>query len=825
MNYYGIYRKVKIGETNYYQLFKVTNSLGEIENISELNSTDNNDFVYSQILDDQVDIFKKLLYQLILGKNQNNEIAVVDIRYADYGDVINQFKKKYNDFKIEASYDDVTCFDKSGKIIAYDDILIEKIRQVYDDSNNEIIDDLKDQVDDELGDIYKTLSDKIYFQKDNLVGLANAIYLNRRQSSKYDNKKISTKPSTIFISGPKETGKKTMALETVKLLGKKYSVFNVGGDFLEDIEALGLKEACINNFFRQIKDDLDNKSNCLYGDVVINIPYIEDEMMFEDILGFLYRVLNEYKSVTIDGQKLDVSHINYIISLDDTIVGTLSEAVKVIFDKNDLYNVIFFETPELTKEKLKYIILFSDSSALNLKKKEYEHEGVSIIVEDAFLDGIIDIAMKHGKGIGFINNIIKQYIDSAYVYGKKVIRLTKKDLLLEIQDNQVDEVEVAFEGEELVGDETNAYSDLDTNFRINYRRLRNDYQTRFEYLKEYVKGQDEALKCILQQFCLNAQVQESNVSMREKRQNMSHMLIQGNAGSGKTYITTMIAETFEDKPCIVADATEYTEAGYVGKSVEDMLIQLYLVSGKDIEKAQKGILIIDEFDKLADNSSNRSDATRGAVQDSLLKLLEGNKYELELKDGLGSHKIMFDTSELQVYCLGAFEGLDKIRDERIKKISKANVVGFGSQSQDEKIKALKQENSYDSTDYKKYGIHIQGLRRLKNHVELKKLTKEDFLDIALHSNSSDFLNEVHLFNLMGIEVNWDDDFMNEYIDRSYNLGYGVSGLGIVLQKVIRYAKIAVLEGDYQEIILTKECIDNPLLVKLIKKDSKKLVKK
>ena len=78
---------------------------------------------------------------------------------------------------------------------------------------------------------------------------------------------------------------------------------------------------------------------------------------------------------------------------------------------------------------------------------------------------------------------------------------------------------------------------------------------------------------------------------------------------------------------------------------------------------------------------------------------------------------------------------------------------------------------------------------------------------------------------MGIEVNWDDDFMNEYIDRAYNLGYGVSGLGIVLQKVIRYAKIAVLEGDYQEIILTKECIDNPLLVKLIKKDSKKLVKK
>lgn len=328
----------------------------------------------------------------------------------------------------------------------------------------------------------------------------------------------------------------------------------------------------------------------------------------------------------------------------------------------------------------------------------------------------------------------------------------------------------------------------------------NNIVSLYKEIKNTIVGQDEQVKKILttlyQNELINNEYEDNLLGLKK------HLLICGPTGTGKTETIRRIADNY-DKAIAIVNATSYSETGYVGESVEDMLASLYYAADGDLDVAQEGILVIDEIDKLAEDGGKKSHVSRLGVQRSLLKILEGNIMNVNIMDGKLASVISFDTSKLTVIGLGAFAGI--IKQE--KKIA----LGFNSVSSNNMQDA--NYSKITSKDFVDYGMLPELMGRFTSRVYMHTLKKEDLRNILLFSNESPLILYKEYFKNLNIEFSYDDDFIDEVAEGAYNLDLGARGLKVVLDDIISPYLFEVYDGNIKKIHL-KSSNDYKLKYKL-----------
>lgn len=294
-----------------------------------------------------------------------------------------------------------------------------------------------------------------------------------------------------------------------------------------------------------------------------------------------------------------------------------------------------------------------------------------------------------------------------------------------------------------------------------------DISQMYSAIKKTIISQDEQIMQILTSLFKNQRVINLSLGLDMIAKLKENIIVYGSTGTGKTEILKRIANIYKI-PIVIEDATSLSETGYVGRDIKDMLENLYLAAEKDMEKAEKGILVIDEFDKLAEKGNNSSDhISRIGVQRSLLKLLDGSTFYF------GDKK--FDTSRLSVVALGAFTGI--VDNDDYSNVS--------------------------PTDFVDYGIMRELMGRFSKMVAMNSLSKEDIKKILIESDFSPLNTYRLLFESMDIEFSYDEDFIDYIAEKAVALKSGARSLKTVFDDTISSAMFRIFAGEYSAINLIK----------------------
>ncbi|MPS63360.1 MULTISPECIES: ATP-dependent Clp protease ATP-binding subunit ClpX [unclassified Chryseobacterium] len=330
------------------------------------------------------------------------------------------------------------------------------------------------------------------------------------------------------------------------------------------------------------------------------------------------------------------------------------------------------------------------------------------------------------------------------------------------------------------------------------------------FLDQYVIGQDQAKKqlsiAVYNHYKRLLHAKDEN---REVELEKSNIIMIGETGTGKTLLAKTIARELNVPFCIV-DATILTEAGYVGEDVESILSRLLMVADYDVEKAEKGIVFIDEIDKIARKSDNPSitrDVSGEGVQQGLLKLLEGSIVNVPPQGGRkhpDQKYIQVNTQNILFIAGGAFDGIKEIIERRMNK----QAIGFSS----EKINKV-DENEYvlrniNAIDLRSFGLIPELLGRFPIITYLEKLTKETMVRIMKEPKNSIVNQFVELFKMDGIKLTFTDEAVEKIVEETMEKGLGARGLRGTTEKVLEDYMFEI--GEQKEITLTA---DNILVTK------------
>ncbi len=307
-----------------------------------------------------------------------------------------------------------------------------------------------------------------------------------------------------------------------------------------------------------------------------------------------------------------------------------------------------------------------------------------------------------------------------------------------------------------------------------------------EFLDEYVIGQDQAKKqlsiAVYNHYKRLAHNADENKSVEIEK---SNIIMVGETGTGKTLLAKTIARQLEVPFCIV-DATVLTEAGYVGEDVESILSRLLMVSDYDVEKAERGIVFIDEIDKIARKSDNPSltrDVSGEGVQQGLLKLLEGSIVNVPPQGGRkhpDQKYIQVNTQNILFIAGGAFDGIKEIIERRMNK----QAIGFSS----EKTNKV-EDDSYildklDATDLRNFGLIPELLGRFPIVTHLDKLDEATMLRILSEPKNSIINQFIELFRLDGVELSFTQGALQKIVKETMEKGLGARGLRGTTEKVL-----------------------------------------
>lgn len=328
-----------------------------------------------------------------------------------------------------------------------------------------------------------------------------------------------------------------------------------------------------------------------------------------------------------------------------------------------------------------------------------------------------------------------------------------------------------------------------------------------EFLDQYVIGQDQAKKqlsiAVYNHYKRLLHAKDEN---REVEIEKSNIIMIGETGTGKTLLAKTIAKELNVPFCIV-DATILTEAGYVGEDVESILSRLLMVADYDVEKAEKGIVFIDEIDKIARKSDNPSitrDVSGEGVQQGLLKLLEGSIVNVPPQGGRkhpDQKYIQVNTQNILFIAGGAFDGIKEIIERRLNK----QAIGFSADKLnkvDEDDYILSQINAID---LRKFGLIPELLGRFPIVTYLDKLTKETMVRIMKEPKNSIINQFVELFKMDGVKLKFSEESIDKIVEETMEKGLGARGLRGTTEKVLEDYMFDI--AGEKEILLTNDNIN------------------
>ena len=332
------------------------------------------------------------------------------------------------------------------------------------------------------------------------------------------------------------------------------------------------------------------------------------------------------------------------------------------------------------------------------------------------------------------------------------------------------------------------------------------------FLDQYVVGQDQAKRKLAvavynhyKRLDANANAQEGDVEVQK-----SNVLLVGPTGTGKTLIAQTLAK-FLDVPFVIADATTLTEAGYVGEDVENIVLNLYQAASQNLERAQRGIVYIDEIDKIAKkmfSSSVSRDVSGEGVQQALLKILEGTNANIQVKGNKrlpNQEHVTIDTTNILFICGGSFEGLDKLIEQRIGR----RTVGYSREEVEEKAPEDRQTllARVTTEDLEKFGLIPEFIGRLPVHAVMDPLAVEDLVHIVTEPKNALLKQYQKLFKFEKVKLKFSDGAIRAIAEKAHTRKSGARGLRAIIESVMLEVMYEVpsIEG-LSEVLITEEVV-------------------